>query len=45
MAVADVLVYISAHANPPEVTPFHVHRVADILMTFTTVELYTDKRC
>ena len=44
LAVADVLVYISVHAYTSEVMPYHIHCVADALVTFTTVELYNGKR-
>ena len=37
-----MLVYVPEFAYPPEVMPYHIHGVADTLVTFTIVELYND---
>ena len=37
--------FISVHAYPPEVAPYHIHGMDNTLLTITIVELYNDKRC
>ena len=42
---ANMLVYVSMHANPPKVVSDHVDGVADSLVSFGIMELYNDKGC
>ena len=41
----QLLVYVSVHADPPEIVPYHVHCAADTLAALTIVEFYNYKRC